>query len=68
MMMTHIRMLELVDMIFAEIEPGQSGELAEVIKEKVITSYSTDQQKIVADEFERVGITIAGIPCKRSPL
>jgi hypothetical protein len=58
---------EIVDLIFADIAPEQTGEFAVKLKQKLETGYSTDQLKIIADQLEQAGVTIAGIQCKASP-
>jgi hypothetical protein len=58
---------ELTDLIFADVSPEQTGDFATLLKQKIMAGYSTDQLKIIADQLERAGITIVGIPCKRTP-
>ena len=66
-MMTHTRMLELVDMIFADLEPDQAGEFAELMKYKIMQSYSTDQLKIIDDQLLGVGVDVNPICRKKVP-
>jgi hypothetical protein len=58
---------ELTDLIFADVNPEQTGDFATLLKQKIMAGYSTDQLKIIADQLEQAGITIVGIPCKAHP-
>jgi hypothetical protein len=58
---------EIVDQIFADVTPEQTGDFATLLKQKLESSYSEENLKIIADQLETVGIIILGIPCKRTP-
>ena len=66
-MMTHTRMLELVDMIFADLAPEQVGEFTEVMKSKILQSYSIDQLKIIDDQLMNVGVDVNPICRTKHP-
>ncbi|MFA5715352.1 MAG: hypothetical protein WC998_06415 [Candidatus Paceibacterota bacterium] len=58
---------ELVDQLFADLPPQNVGEFGLLVKDKILHGYSTDQQKIILEQLEAVGIIVNGIPCKRIP-
>jgi glycine cleavage system regulatory protein len=58
---------EIVDLLVANVQPEQTGELAEKIKVRLYNTCSNDILKIIADQLDKAGVTIAGIQCKASP-
>jgi len=65
--MTTERMQEIAAIMVAELEVFEVAEFAHLLQTAIMASYSEDELKIIADQFEAAGITIADIPCKRHP-
>ena len=65
--MTTERMQEIAAIMVAELEVFEVAEFAHLLQTAIMASYDEEELKIIADQFEAAGITIAGIPCKRYP-
>jgi hypothetical protein len=49
---------EIVDQIFADVTPEQTGEFATLLKQKLESGYSTDQLKIIDEQLMSAGIDV----------
>jgi hypothetical protein len=65
--MTNERMTEVAAILVAELEVFEVAEFAHLLQTAIMASYPEEELKIIADQFEAAGITIADIPCKRHP-
>lgn len=58
---------ELATLVYEELDPNDTAEFAAMLKEKIMNGYTSEVTEHIADDLETVGITIAGLPCKRYP-
>ena len=60
--------LDLAEIVYQNLDPADTAIFAEALKEKIINGQTSEIAKEIADRLEAIGITITGLPCKRSPM
>jgi hypothetical protein len=50
---------EIVDQIFADVAPEQTGEFATLLKQKLESSYSEENLKVIDEQLLGAGIDVA---------
>ena len=65
--MTHNEMIDFWAIVVQKLQPEETTEFANVAHEAIMSSYNAEDLKVIADQLDKAGITIAGIPCKRIP-
>jgi hypothetical protein len=58
---------EIVDQIFADVSPSQTGEFATLLKQKLESSYSEENLKIIYEQLYGAGIDVIAATCKTHP-
>lgn len=49
---------QIVDQIFADVQPQQTAQFANLLKAKIMNGYSTDQQKIIDEQLLSAGVDV----------
>ena len=58
---------ELAQLVFANLDPADTAEFAIALRAEIENGHTAQVAEEIADKLETVGITIAGLPCKRHP-